>query len=74
MYLTHRPTVNVGIIFSDTAQPIAVEQPGIGPLEIFACRGCGFLEWYCPTADSIEADPVLMTDHVDYTASDKPYR
>jgi hypothetical protein len=73
MYLTHRPTVDKGIIFGDSAEELPIEEPGIGVLEIFACRGCGFLEWYCPDVNSIPADPVLMTDHVDYN-SDKPYR
>jgi hypothetical protein len=46
---------------------------GFGRLEMFVCRGCGFVEWYCSDPASIPIGPHYMTEDIDY-ASAAPYR
>lgn len=72
MYLTHAPTKYRGWITS-TVNLIAPEAGGIGILETYVCRSCGFVEWYCNDAERIPAHPHLMSELVDYD-SDSPYR
>jgi hypothetical protein len=46
---------------------------GMGLLEMFICRACGFVEWYCHDPESIPIGPHYMTELVDY-GGDAPYR
>lgn len=46
---------------------------GRGPLEVYVCCGCGFVEWYCPDVARIPIHPNQMTEIVDYDAGG-PYR
>lgn len=46
---------------------------GVGRLEVYICKTCGRVEWFCTDVEAIPAHPHLMTDVVDY-ASGNPYR
>lgn len=46
---------------------------GHGQLEIYACVGCGAVEWYCHGVKDVPIHPHLMTEMVDYSAGG-PYR
>jgi hypothetical protein len=73
MTVTQEPRVE-GKLFARTKN---VYRPspdlGFGALEMYACLGCGFVEWYCQDPENIPIGPEHMTDVVDYTP-DKPYR
>jgi hypothetical protein len=51
---------------------VAIEH-GYGQLEMYACLGCGFVEWYVHGARDIPIHPHLMTEKIDY-GSGGPYR
>ena len=56
------------------AGPLAVDpRKPYGFLEMFICRKCGFVEWYCANPEHIPIGPQFMTEIVDY-GSDSPYR
>ena len=64
MYVTYWP-----------ARSIEIENAGVGLLETFICKKCGFVEWYCVDFERIPIHPHLMTEEVDYSAAgDGPYR
>lgn len=46
---------------------------GRGVLEIYICRHCGFVEWYCLDPENIPLGPEHMADLVSFTSTD-PYR
>jgi len=44
---------------------VAADPYGIyGMLEMYICRKCGFVEWYCSDPDSIPIRPAFMTELV----------
>lgn len=45
-----------------------------GLLEVYVCRGCGFVEWYCSDPEKIPIGPHFMTESLDYGAPAGPYR
>lgn len=49
-------------------------QQGVGLLEAYICRACGFVEWFCADADKIPAHPLLMTEVIDLDDGGSPYR
>jgi len=56
------------------SQPLPVDaRKALGLLEVYVCRKCGFVEWYCSDPERIPIGPVYMTEDVDYE-SDTPYR
>lgn len=74
MFATHIPDV-YKVPWVSHVQPIAIEAHGVGLLELYICRGCGFTEWYCADVEKIPIHPHLMTEMIDYGASsDGPYR
>ncbi|HUQ03261.1 MAG TPA: hypothetical protein VM261_12250 [Kofleriaceae bacterium] len=74
MYVTHRPTSNKGF-FATTIEPIGIARTGVGLLETYICRKCGFVEWYCVDVETIPAHPHLMSEEIDYAdRGDGPYR
>ncbi len=73
MYVTHMPDTYRGF-FSSEVKPVAVEESGIGLLEVYVCRGCGATEWYCVDVEKIPIDPHLMTELIEYGDGDGPYR
>lgn len=46
---------------------------GRGLLEVYVCKKCGLVEWYCNDVERIPIGPRYMTEDVDYE-SDAPYR
>lgn len=77
MHATHQASSVIAKgLFNTTrrwAADVQIENGGFGMLEMFVCRGCGFVEWYIPTVREIPASPILMTEIVDYN-SKMPYR
>src|SRR5689334_15739279 len=47
---------------------------GLGMLEIYICRGCGFVEWYCHDPSEIALGPQYMTEEIDVGGGVGPYR
>ena len=72
MFVTHAPTTYRGWI-SSGVNVIAPEEKGVGLLETYICRACGFVEWYCCDVERIAAHPHLMSELIDYE-SETPYR
>jgi len=46
---------------------------GLGLLEVYVCKKCGLVEWYCNDVERIPIGPRYMTEDIDYE-SDTPYR
>jgi len=44
-----------------------------GYLELYICRKCGFIEWYCSDPSTIPLGPAYMTEAIDYESTE-PYR
>lgn len=72
MFVTHRPTLHQGWMLK-YAKELEIEN-GFGVLELYICRSCGFVEWYCPTVSAIPLHPNMMTELVDFDAGTEPYR
>jgi hypothetical protein len=71
--VTHQPR-STQKLNSKGKQVVPVDiREGFGRLEIFVCRGCGFIEWYCEDPGSIPIGPHYMTEDIDY-GSPSPYR
>ena len=71
MFVTYRVNVTDGFFgrFVDAAEGSA----GMGLLEMFVCRACGFVEWYCNDAANLPVGPQYMTEEIDVSSS-TPYR
>lgn len=70
MYFTYAPTFGT---WSVARRPDIEIDKGYGQLEIYACVGCGFVEWYAHAPRDIPIHPHLMTDKIDY-GDGGPYR
>jgi len=46
---------------------------GLGLLEVYVCKKCGLVEWYCGDVEQIPIGPRYMTEEIDYE-SETPYR
>lgn len=46
---------------------------GLGLLEVYVCKKCGLVEWYCNDVEHIPIGPRYMTEDIDYEPGD-PYR
>ncbi|MGE0870575.1 MAG: hypothetical protein AB7P03_18565 [Kofleriaceae bacterium] len=46
---------------------------GFGILEAYACRSCGFVEWYCQDPEKIPIGPEYMTELIDVSGG-SPFR
>jgi hypothetical protein len=44
-----------------------------GLLEMYVCRACGYVEWYCSDPQNVPVGPQFMTDLVEQS-DDGPYR
>lgn len=44
-----------------------------GLLEMYVCRGCGYIEWYCSDPQTVPIGPQFMTELVEQSP-DGPYR
>jgi hypothetical protein len=49
-------------------------QDGRGTLEMYICRHCGFVEWYCMQPADLPIGPQYMTEIVEYESQERPYR
>jgi hypothetical protein len=47
---------------------------GLGTLEMYICKGCGLVDWYCLDPQHIPIGPQYMTEEVDYKSDVGPYR
>lgn len=55
--------------------PLALDpRKTYGYLEMYICRGCGFVEWYCSDPENIPIGPQFMTEAIDYADGDGPFR
>jgi hypothetical protein len=72
MTLTQQPARSQGIFGG-----IKVHTPyiwnGLGIVECYVCRECGFIEWYCQDPETIPVGAAFNTELVDVTP-DSPYR
>ena len=55
------------------ASPIDVGL-GLGLLELYICKQCGLVEWFCLDPEHIAIGPSYMTEEIDYDATRGPYR
>lgn len=55
------------------ASPIDVGL-GLGLLELYICKGCGFVEWFCIDPEHIAIGPSYMTEEIDDDTTRGPYR
>ena len=67
MFLTHGHHGHEGSMFRSAAE-IEIDE-GFGLLEVYACFGCGAVEWYCADVANIPVHPHLMTAIVDESDS-----
>jgi hypothetical protein len=72
MHVTYAPTSHIGAVLK-YVQDLEVATSGHGRLEMYICRKCGAVEWYCVDVERIPLHPHLMTEAVDYDG-DTPYR
>lgn len=62
-YFTYAPArIQFGLLSSRRAETY-IEQ-GYGELEMYACIGCGFVEWYVQAPQDIPIHPHLMTERI----------
>jgi hypothetical protein len=74
MTLTATPLVKERIFFSgNEVQAPDIAEHGHGKLEVYACVGCGYVEWYCLDPERVPIGPEYMTELVDVTPP-APYR
>jgi hypothetical protein len=74
MFITHEPTRTKGF-FATQVDEIDIDEKGVGLLETYICKKCGFVEWYCVDVETIAAHPHLMSEEIDYAnRGDGPYR
>ena len=56
------------------AGPLAVDpRKPYGYLEMYICRKCGIVEWYCSDPERVPIGPQFMTEAIDYSG-EGPYR
>ncbi|MBA2540254.1 MAG: hypothetical protein H0V17_11505 [Deltaproteobacteria bacterium] len=55
------------------AQPLDAKL-GFGTLEMFICKSCGLVDWFCQDPEQIPIGPSYMTEDVDYESETGPYR
>lgn len=72
MVVTHEIAITERFL-RNKMKPVWHASRGAGMLELYICRRCGFVEWYCDAPQSLPIGPQYMTQLVDYT-SDTPYR
>ncbi|MCX5742425.1 MAG: hypothetical protein NT062_08010 [Proteobacteria bacterium] len=73
MYATFKPRMR-HLNGATWTLPLEIELAGMGLLEMYICKKCGFVEWYCVDVERIPAHPALMTEDIDYEADVPPYR
>jgi hypothetical protein len=73
MVVTTEVNVREGMLGGIKADRMPRETGGLGKLELYICRACGFVEWYCDNPATLPIGPQYMTEAIDYD-SDAPYR
>ena len=74
MYVTHTPTKYEGW-FANRAWEVEIEKKGVGLLETYICKKCGFVERYCIDVHKIPLGPHTMSEEIDCAApGEGPYR
>jgi hypothetical protein len=71
MAVTYQHEVEKGWMV-DAPMPIDPRK-SLGQLEMYICRKCGFVEWYCADPEQIPIGPAYMTEAID-DGSPTPYR
>ena len=77
----HAMALPMGLVYQYEVQrgryvsmPLPIDaRKALGVLEVYVCRNCGFVEWYCSDPERIPIGPVYMTEDIDYEG-DTPYR
>lgn len=74
MYAVHGPRTRKNVFGSgSTTYAPDPRGGGLGLLEMFICRGCQAVEWYCHGAAELPIHPAYNTELVEYPA-DGAYR
>jgi predicted RNA-binding Zn-ribbon protein involved in translation (DUF1610 family) len=55
-------------------RPVLSAHDARGVLEMYICRHCGFVEWYCLDVRKVPIGPQYMTEIVEYDREERPYR
>ena len=73
MLLTIVPVTDSG--FFSSREHVVSPDPSTwrGSLEVYVCRSCGFVEWYCSDPERIPIGPEYMTEEID-VGDTTPYR
>lgn len=72
-YPVHRKTETHVFSPDTTVVEPAQTSEGLGMLEMYICKRCGFVEWFCLDPAQIPIGPQFMTEEVD-SESEQPYR
>jgi hypothetical protein len=69
-------TVTFGGVYElGSRRLIADPRRSFGQLEMYVCKGCGLVEWYCSDPERIPVGPHFMTEEIDHGAvAEGPYR
>ena len=62
-------TYELSGVFATAIHP----RSGFGVIEGYACRRCGFVEWYCQDPNEIPIGPEYMTEEIDAEGT-SPFR
>lgn len=73
MYITHTPDTHDGWLIKQSKE-VAIEDSGVGLLEVHICRRCGAVEWGCIDVENIPIGPHTMTELVAPGDDEGPYR
>jgi hypothetical protein len=72
MPITYQHQIRTGLFGGKQAVSID-SRKAYGYLEMYICRKCAFVEWYCSDPETIPLGPAYMTEAIDY-APTEPYR
>jgi hypothetical protein len=61
-------------LFAGKSVDDASPHGGRGLLEMYVCRACGFVEWYCANPAYVPIGPEYMTEMIVYPSQEQPYR
>jgi hypothetical protein len=58
-----------------STEPAALDaRLSFGMLEMYICKECGLVDWFCFDPEQIPIGPSYMTEEIDYTSQSGPYR
>lgn len=73
MVVTHRVRMAASWRGDNYTKRVTHDEAGVGRLEMYICRGCGFVEWYVDDPAALPIGAQYMTELVDH-GSKGPYR